>query len=581
MSPEQNEPESVISVAAPKKMRKRKRDPSKWTQIVRKNKRNSGEAYISSRKKLVPAKVVNTYKDCSRSCRMKCSGKITDEERINVFEGYSQLTKVENKIIFVGKYNQIYFLGTLSVSQKTIYSAHASKSEVGNTPQRSVHGKHVKHCIPEAVKQSVFSKMTDEQLIELVKRYPVLYDMNLAVYRDHTVRNNAWEEIAEQMNTHVEDIKNKWGKLRNCFTNALKRRRKKSGQAATNIVPWKFEKQMEFLLPHIEGRSTVTNLADTNVDDSTQDSELQFSEDSTLSPPPIIPHTPRTSSRASAASFTPRRTNKSDNDNYLLKEMVDVMKATQDIRQKRSATDMDENDYFFLSMSKQLKKLPQTDQAEIKFQLHKLIHDSEMKMLNNRERILNTPINRAIDHETQDHYENHEAEKNVYRAERTHDRNDIEKAVLCFDLENCKLSVYNLTAHLSLKQVYYSVWSEHLMGRKGSALLKILSKLRGSKSQLSFAILTFLWKSTSLETISIEYSVPGHSSVQEVEGTHSAIERVLQKTEYYSLLSLIRILLKVNLKNPYKIHQMQLNDFLNFQNISCLLHYHNIYARQC
>nr|CAI5836852.1 unnamed protein product [Callosobruchus analis] len=241
--------------------------------------------------------------------------------------------------------------------------------------------------------EQVFSKMTDEQLIELVKRYPVLYDMNLAVYRDHTVRNNAWEEIAEQMNTHVEDIKNKWGKLRNCFTNALKRRRKKSGQAATNIVPWKFEKQMEFLLPHIEGRSTVTNLADTNVDDSTQDSELQFSEDSTLSPPPIIPHTPRTSSRASAASFTPRRTNKSDNDNYLLKEMVDVMKATQDIRQKRSATDMDENDYFFLSMSKQLKKLPQTDQAEIKFQLHKLIHDSEMKMLNNRERILNTPIN--------------------------------------------------------------------------------------------------------------------------------------------------------------------------------------------
>lgn len=43
--------------------------------------------------------------------------------------------------------------------------------------------------------------MTDEQLIELVKRYPVLYDMSLGIYRDHSVRNNAWEEIAEQMNT--------------------------------------------------------------------------------------------------------------------------------------------------------------------------------------------------------------------------------------------------------------------------------------------------------------------------------------------------------------------------------------------
>lgn len=43
--------------------------------------------------------------------------------------------------------------------------------------------------------------MDDEQLIELVKRYTVLYDMSLAQYRDHTVRNNAWEEVAEQMKT--------------------------------------------------------------------------------------------------------------------------------------------------------------------------------------------------------------------------------------------------------------------------------------------------------------------------------------------------------------------------------------------
>lgn len=98
-------------------------------------------------------------------------------------------------------------------------------------------------------------------------------------------------------------------------------------------------------MPHIEGRSTVTNLGDTNVDDTIQDSELQFSDDSALSPPPNILHTPRTSSRASATSSTSRRTNKCDNDNNLLKEMVDVMKASQDMRQKRSATDMDENDY--------------------------------------------------------------------------------------------------------------------------------------------------------------------------------------------------------------------------------------------
>lgn len=158
---------------------------------------------------------------------------------------------------------------------------------------------------------------------------------------------------------------------------------------------------MEFLLPHVEGRSTVTNLGDINDNDSTQDSELQFSEDSALSPPSVIRSpTPGTSSasasvaRASTSNSTPftsRRTNKNDSDN-LLQEMVGVMKTTQEMRQKRAVPDMDDNDLFFLSMSKQLKKLPKIDQADIKFQLHKLIHDSEIKMINNSERTLNTPI---------------------------------------------------------------------------------------------------------------------------------------------------------------------------------------------
>ena len=62
--------------------------------------------------------------------------------------------------------------------------------------------------------------------------------------------------------------------------------------------------------------------------------------------------------------------------------MVNVMKTSNELRQKRSIAEMDENDYFFLSMSKHLQKLPKTDQAEIKFQLHKMIHESEKKLLN-------------------------------------------------------------------------------------------------------------------------------------------------------------------------------------------------------
>ncbi|CAF4927316.1 unnamed protein product [Pieris macdunnoughi] len=152
--------------------------------------------------------------------------------------------------------------------------------------------------------------------------------------------------------TPLEEVKNKWSKLRNCFTNALKRRRKKSGQTAAKAVPWKFEKQMGFLLPYVEGRSTVTNLSKSNDGDSTQDFEYQFSEESAVSLPPTIrsptpgtsplrPSIARASTQNSSASFTTRRIDKNDNDNNVLKEMVNVPteKKTQEMRQKRAVSD--------------------------------------------------------------------------------------------------------------------------------------------------------------------------------------------------------------------------------------------------
>lgn len=53
----------------------------------------------------------------------------------------------------------------------------------------------------------------------------------------------------------AEKCKSEWTKLRNCFLNAIRRRRSKtSGQSAKYIQPWKYSQQMEFLLPYLENR---------------------------------------------------------------------------------------------------------------------------------------------------------------------------------------------------------------------------------------------------------------------------------------------------------------------------------------
>lgn len=129
----------------------------------------------------------------------------------------------------------------------------------------------------------------------------------------------------------------------------------------------------------LEGRPTITNLSDIT-DDSTQ--ELQFSDETessranatpgpssfTVRTPTPSPSSVRTPTPSSSSVRTPTPTsssnrNKKGNEDNFVSEMVNVIKSSQEARQKRMS-EMDETDYFFLSMSKQLQKLPEIDQAD-------------------------------------------------------------------------------------------------------------------------------------------------------------------------------------------------------------------------
>ncbi|XP_049874951.1 transcription factor Adf-1-like [Pectinophora gossypiella] len=196
--------------------------------------------------------------------------------------------------------------------------------------------------------------MSDAQLIQLVERYPVLYDSGLPEYRDHNARTVAWDEIAMQLHTTSHDCKVRWSKLRNCYTNSRKRRRKK------NMTPWKLENEMEFLLPYL-GR------------EKNNDGEEDLTSDHFPEKPSFIDI-----SENSISNRSPRHRTKSSEQN-LLDDMVYVFEPPKE--SKRKMSELDETDYFFLSMSKQLKKLPRKDQSNIKFEVHKLVHEAEIKML--------------------------------------------------------------------------------------------------------------------------------------------------------------------------------------------------------
>ena len=102
---------------------------------------------------------------------------------------------------------------------------------------------------------------------------------------------------------------------------------------------------------------------------------------------------------------------------------------------------------------------------------------------------------------------------------------------------NQKLNVYNLTTHCSSNnKIYCSVWSEVLCGRSGiniaSAFIQILNEIlienpeineiitwsdscvpQNRNSLISFAVQLFLKENKNIKTVTMKYSIPGHSAV--------------------------------------------------------------------
>lgn len=68
------------------KSKKRKKNPERWLQNLRKLKRNSGEPYISKSGKAVPAR---QYSDCA--CKERCTGKLTDQVKQKLLNDFNTL----------------------------------------------------------------------------------------------------------------------------------------------------------------------------------------------------------------------------------------------------------------------------------------------------------------------------------------------------------------------------------------------------------------------------------------------------------------------------------------------------------
>ncbi|XP_067681124.1 uncharacterized protein [Haliotis asinina] len=215
-----------------------------------------------------------------------------------------------------------------------------------------------------------------------------------------------------------------------------------------------------------------------------------------------------------------------------------------------------------------------------------------------------------VDEELRAEYLAHFQSKVATKQERDRDREDREKLVVCFDLENVlscpqanissffyrrKLSVYNLTAHCSLdSQGYCAIWNETQAGRGAneitSALISILTKIvekhhpehitlwsdscvaQNRNAGITFALKDFM-ANHNIKSIEQKFCEPGHSSIQEVDAIHSIIERQLKRSDVYSPLGIVRCMKLATERNPLDIIQLRQNHFKKYIEASRCLNF--------
>ncbi|CAI6345567.1 unnamed protein product [Macrosiphum euphorbiae] len=105
-----------------------------------------------------------------------------------------------------------------------------------------------------------FNSVDDEKLIECVRNYPVLYKLSDKNYKDNSVKENAWKEIAHFVGKNVNDCKTRWRTVRDSYKKNLKKRKLGTGSAAPTKSKYN-DDALSFLNNIEDERRTKSNIA--------------------------------------------------------------------------------------------------------------------------------------------------------------------------------------------------------------------------------------------------------------------------------------------------------------------------------
>ncbi|CAH1991873.1 unnamed protein product [Acanthoscelides obtectus] len=229
----------------------------------------------------------------------------------------------------------------------------------------------------------------EKNLIEAVRRRKILYDTSDASYMKTKLKLATWEQIAREVAMESgSEAKVVWEKLRHCHRDALRRQKNcvKGGSSAVSLKPWRYQKEMEFLLPHMANRKKYANVigsGDENNevyencreggrilepagDESGGGIHRNYTEEIDLSEDSIFSH-PGSSTNDTPPPWKKMKTDNEEKSSAQTTEISVLMN--------------DPLYHFFMSMYETTKKMPETSQLRLKDRIFRAVSGMEATLL--------------------------------------------------------------------------------------------------------------------------------------------------------------------------------------------------------
>lgn len=213
-----------------------------------------------------------------------------------------------------------------------------------------------------------------------------------------------------------ETVKTMWTKLRNCHRDALRRQKKmfKSGAGAETVRQWKFQKQMEFLLPYMENRKRSANIVDSD-DEQSDNADTEVSQILETPQTPILENnyeleednevrsnkeredsveklkdTPSSAGRKFTVKEPQKKMKKNDIGTLIQQSIANrEQRAKERSIERQKLVDLKTpNDplyHFFMSMYQTTYKMPPASQLTIKNKLFEVVSQVESDLLNSQQ----------------------------------------------------------------------------------------------------------------------------------------------------------------------------------------------------